>query len=397
MMIAYLVMATMIVMSIVYLFCSITRRLGKYSNNKDDQNMQAFSIVRRKEIAEEEEAGRLTPSESSQLLIDVDYEANSIDGRQKRFFHNDILFARWVMLCVVVVAVLGSVSLYQQIGYSKEVAFTQDLQTQQLTPQKVNDFLKYRSVRYDRVEDWYYLATDYVGAEKYQEAVAAFEKALEKLPRNAENRMNLLVEYAQAIFYANGGQSSDKMLKIVDAILQVAPTQATALDLKGVANFAQQNYLGAVLAWQEAIRYSVHSTERLALLSAISKARELGRIDYQQVAPIITDQLAVKIEWDASKLTWQRDDILLVYAVVKGQKMPIAIQRVFPEDLGQPILLTNLDSLMPTVTLAEVNRVDLVVKLANINDNDLTKGRIIGTKHGLLTNRKEIFVINVAL
>lgn len=394
MMVAYLVMATMIVLSLVYLFGSMIRPFDRGLNGK---GAQTFALVRRKEIVQEEEAGRLTPSESSQLLRDLDAEMQSVDGGQKRFFKNDTFFARWVMLSVVVVAVLGSVSLYQQIGYSKEVVFTQDLQTQQLTPQKVSDFLKYRSERYGRVEDWYYLATDYVSAEKYQEAVFAFETALGKLPKNAENRVNLLVEYAQAVFYANGGQSSTKMLKVVDAILQVAPTQATALDLKGVANFSQQNYLGAVLAWQEAIRYSRHSTERLALLSAISKARELGRIDYQQVAPIITDQLAVKIEWDASKLTWHNDDVLLVYAVVKGQKMPVAIQRVFPEDSAQPILLTNLDSLMPTETLAEVDKVDLVVKLANINDNDLTKGRIIGTKHGLLTNHKEIFVIKVAL
>ena len=395
MMIAYLVMATMLVLSLVYLFGSVTHRFDSGLDQKDSP--QTFATVRRKEIAEEEVAGRLTSSESSQLLIDVDYEASSVDSRQKRFFHADVSFARWIMLAVVVVAVLGSVSLYQQIGYSKEVAFTQDLQTQQLTPQKMTNFLKYRSARYDRAEDWYYLATDYVNAEKYQEAVFAFETALEKLPNNAENRVNLLVEYAQAIFYANGGQSSEKMLKVVDAILQLAPTQATALDLKGVADFAQQNYLGAVLAWQEAIRFSVHSTERLALLSAISRARELGRIDYQQVAPIITHQIAVKVEWDVNKLTWQQDDVLLVYAVVKGQKMPVAIQRVFPEELGQPILLTNLDAIMPTETLAEVDKVDLVVKLANINDNDLTKGRIIGTKHDLLTNRKEIFVINVAL
>lgn len=394
MMVAYLIMATIIVLSLMYLFGSISHRIDHGLN---DEYAQTFAMVRRKEISLEEEAGRLTTSESSQLLCDIDFEMKSIDGRQKRFFNNDIDFARWVMLAVVMVSVLGSVSLYQQIGYSKEVAFTKDLQTQQLTSQKVSDFLKYRSARYDRVEDWYYLATDYVSTEKYKEAVLAFERALEKLPRNAENRVNLLVEYAQAIFYANGGQSSEKMLNVVDAILQVAPTQATALDLKGVANFAQQDYLGAVLAWQEAIRYSGHSTERLALLSAISRARELGGIDYQQVAPIITDQLAVKVEWDASELTWQKDDVLLVYALMKGEKMPIAIQRVFPDDLAQPILLTNLDSLMPTVTLAETDKVDLVIKLAKINDNDLTKGRIIGIKHGLLTNRKEIFEIKVAL
>jgi len=397
MMVAYLVMVTLIILSLVSLFGFMVQRFGESSLREGGQNTESFALVRQTEIAQEEEAGRLTSSESRQLLLDVDVETSSIDRRKRKAFNNDVVFARWVMLGVTVVAVLGSVSLYQQIGFAKEVAFTQDLQTQSLTPQKVSDFLHYRSERYGRVEDWYYLAADFVNAEKYQEAVDAFEKALEKLPRNAENRVNLLVEYAQAIFYANGGKSSDKMLKVVEAILKVAPTQATALDLKGVAEFAQQNYLGALLAWQEAIRYSVRSPERLALLSAIGRARQLGRIDYQQVLPIITDQIAVKVEWDNSKHAFQQDDVLLVYAVVKGQKMPIAIQRVFPEDLGQPILLTNLDALMPTLTLADVNKVDLIVKLANVNDNDLTKGRIIGTKRDLLTNHKEIFVINVAL
>jgi cytochrome c-type biogenesis protein CcmH len=105
----------------------------------------------------------------------------------------------------------------------------------------------------------------------------------------------------------------------------------------------------------------------------------------------------MKVEWDKRNLHWLKDDILLVYALAKGQKMPVAIQRVFPEDLEQPILLTNLDAVMPTVTLAQIDKVDIVVKLSNINDNDLTKGRIIGIKRGLLTNTKEIFVINVAL
>ncbi|WP_254682331.1 tetratricopeptide repeat protein [Marinomonas sp. FW-1] len=392
MMIAYLAMASLLVLSLVYLFGSLTHR-----RDRGAEVRQAFALVRREEIAQEQEAGRLTASEASQLLQDIDHEVRVVKSKERFSFSTDTSFARWIMLGVMAVTVLGSVSLYQQMGYSKEVLFTQDLQKQQLTPEKITDFLMYRSARYDRVEDWYYLANDYLEAEQYQNAVIAFETALEKLPRNAENRVSLLVEYAQAIFYANGGQSSDKMLKVVDAVLQVEPTQPTALDLKGVAEFAKGHYLGAVLAWQEAIRYSAHSQERLALLSAIGKARELGRIDYQQLAPIITDQLAVKITWDASKLRWHQDDVLLVYAVLKGQTMPIAIQRLFPEDLDRPVLLTNLDSLMPTVTLAEADKVDLVVKLANINDDDLTKGQIIGMKRDLLVNHNEIFVINVAL
>ena len=393
MMIAYLVMATMITLSILFLYGSVLRRLGSLKT----LDWQTFDNVRRKEIAEEQEAGRLTSRESAQLLLDVDHESKRQVSNRKHTLHLGIPLARWVMLGVVTVLVLGSVSLYQQMGYAKEVLFTQDLQTQRLTPQKVSDFLQYRSRRYGSVEDWYYEATDDVSAGRYQEAVVAFEKALETQPRGADGRVNLLVEYAQAIFYANGNQSSTKMQKTVDAILEQAPTDAIALGLKGVAEFDQKNYLGAVLAWQEAIRYNSNSAERIALLSAIGKAREAGAIDYRQVAPIITHQLAVKVEWDKSKYHWQKNDIFLVYALAKGQKMPVAIQRVFPEELEQPILLTNLDAIMPTATLAEIDKVDIVVKLSNINDNDLTKGRIIGAKRDLLTNSKEIFVINVAL
>ncbi len=393
MIMAYLVMVAMITLSILFLYRSVFKRLRSLKK----LDLQNFGTVRRQEIAEELEAGRLTSSESVQLLLDVDHENERQASNRKHTLHMDIPLAQWVMLGVVTVLVLGSVSLYQQMGYAKEVLFTQDLQTKDLTPQKVSDFLQYRSRRYGNVEDWYYEATDDVSAGRYNEAVVAFEKALETMPREADGRVNLLVEYAQAIFYANGNQSSVKMKKTVDAILEQAPTEAIALGLKGVAEFDQKNYLGAVLAWQEAIRYNSNSGERIALLSAITKARDIGAIDYRQVAPIITHQLAMKVEWDKRNLHWLKDDVLLVYALAKGQKMPVAIQRVFPEDLEQPILLTNLDAVMPTATLAQIDKVDIVVKLSNINDNDLTKGRIIGIKRGLLTNTKEIFVINVAL
>ncbi|TYL48467.1 tetratricopeptide repeat protein [Marinomonas sp. IMCC 4694] len=393
MIMAYCVMVLLIVLSVVYLYWYVSSRFI----HNTDRDRHAFATIRRNEIAQEETAGRLTLAEASQLLQDLEHEVRSSDQHRHRRFSNQIVLARWVMLSGSIVVVLGSVSLYHWLGYAKEVVFTQQLQVQQLTPEKITEFLQYRSKRYDGAEDWYYLASDHLNAGRYQDAVIAFERAIETLPEQAEGRVKLLVEYAQAIFYANGNKSSAKMRQVVDAVLQIAPHQATALDLKGVAEFTEQRYLGAILAWQEAIRYSAGSGERLALLSAINAARQRGNIGYQQVPPIITDQLAVQIEWDETTLKWQPDDVLLVYAVIKEQKMPVAIQRVFPRDLSQPILLTNLDALMPTITLADAESVDVVVKLANINDKDLTKGQIIGSKRGLLINYNEIFRINVAL
>ncbi|MBJ7536766.1 hypothetical protein I8J31_03640 [Marinomonas sp. C1424] len=381
----------MLIGSIFYLY----RSVAGHSHSKNDA--VAFSRVRRAEIAEEVEEGRLTAIESSQLLLDVDAEVSSQGIVKKRFLQSNIRLARWLLLSLVSVVTLGSVSLYERLGYAKEVAFTQDLQAKALTPARISDFLQYRSRRYDRVEDWYYEATDFMSAGRYKEAVSAFAKALKKLPLDANNRASLQAEYAQAIFYANDNKSSAEMRTVVDEILAKVPNQATALGLKGVDEFSQKNYLAALLAWQEAIRYNADSTERIALLSGIERAREAGNIDYQQVPAVITNQLLVRIVWDPKNIQWQSNDVLLVYAVEQGKKMPVAIQRIFPTDLKQPILLTNLDALMPTKTLGETERVDLIVRLANINDQDLTKGRIIGAKRGLLTNRKEILIIKVAL
>ncbi|KZN12897.1 tetratricopeptide repeat protein [Marinomonas sp. TW1] len=392
MMLASLLIITLLISCFGYFFWYLGRQ-----QTLDDQTHEAFFDLRQTEIADETQLGQLSDEESQQLTADLAFEKKV--SQTKVSFSSAVQgrFAEWCVLLFFTLAVVGSVSLYQDLGYAKDVQFHQAMGAETLSPAQVSAFLQYRSRRYDRAEDWYYEAVDEVQAGQYSKAVLAFEKALERLPADSQDRLNLLVEYAQAIFYANQNQSSEALEKALQRIFAIAPNQPNALGLKGVIEFDQANYLGAVLAWQEAIRYNPNSAERMALLAAIRKARQLGKISYQTLAPIITDQIAVQLTWQATDRQWQPNDVLLVYAQVSGQKMPVAIQRVLPQDLASPILLTNLDALMPTVNLAEVEQVDLVVKLANLQDADLTKGQIIGIKRDVVTNRKEIFTIKLAL
>ncbi|WP_394182201.1 tetratricopeptide repeat protein [Marinomonas posidonica] len=392
MMLASLLIITLLISCFGYFFWYSGRqqRSEKYAD-------EAFFDIRRNEIADEAELGQLSVEESQQLAADLMVEQRVSQTKTPFGSVVQSRFAEWCVLLFFILTVVGSISLYQGLGYAKDVQFHQAMMSETLTPSQVSAFLQYRSRRYDRAEDWYYEAVDEVKAGQYSKAVLAFEKALDRLPEDSQDRLNLLVEYAQAIFYANKNQSSEALEKALQRIFAIAPNQPNALGLKGVTEFDQANYLGAVLAWQEAIRYNPNSAERMALLTAIGKARQLGKISYQTLAPIITDQIAVQLTWQARDRQWQPNDVLLVYAQVPGQKMPVAIQRVLPKDLASPILLTNLDALMPTANLAEVEQVDLVVKLANLQDADLTKGQIIGTKRGVVTNRKEIFTIKLAL
>lgn len=394
MMFAYAVMVFILLACFLFLYWAVTQSL--LSTSDSSSQATSFQQIRYPEIAEEFAFGRITEDEREQLLFDLETEGiNQL--LPKSYARKSNLLESWLFLVVVVFVVLGSVILYDRLGYSKEVVFTQAVASQNVSAQQVSDFLAYRVNRYDRPEDWFYQASNFMQNNDVQKAVESFEKALSKMPEGAEGRIAVQVEYVQALFYANGSRSSDKIHKEVDSILKVEPTQAAVLGLKGVAQYSEKNYLGAILAWQEAIRYNPKSGERIALLGAIAKARDAGAISFQQVPPVITHQIAVRVIMNSPGQQWQANDVVLVYAKVEGQPMPVSIQRVFPESLNQPILLTNLDALMPTVTLAETQKVDLIVKLSDIRDNDLTKGRIIGIKEDVLTNHKGIIEIKVSL
>ncbi|SBS26563.1 formate-dependent nitrite reductase complex subunit NrfG [Marinomonas spartinae] len=393
MMTAWLVMAFILVASIVYLFMSVQ----KGQVRRSDVSSDTFDNVRRHEIQMEEEVGRLSHEESAQLLRDLSSETKRTQEQQRQTDITEPRFTRIVLIAMASFVILGSVGLYQYLGYAKEVVFTERLQAKTVTPQQVESFLAYRSHRYNRPEDWYYEANNYMKQGEFTKAEASYLKTLALLPEESPDRVNVLVAYAQSIFYANGNKSSPKMEKVVHEALALDPNQATALGLQGVAYFSSKDYKKAVIAWQNAVRHNHNIAERNTLLSAIMKAREEGDISYRDIPSVITNAIAIKIEWDPNKVTWHDDDTLLVYARIPGQKVPIAIRKISPQALNKPIILTNLDNLMSTQTLASTKKVDVFVKLSSIHSSDLTKGRVIGIRRALPSNSESIYSIKVSL
>ena len=77
--------------------------------------------------------------------------------------------------------------------------------------------------------------------------------------------------------------------------------------------------------------------------------------------------------------------------------MPIAIKRLDQDALKGQVELTNIDNLMPGMTLAQAQKVDLVVKLAKSSDQDLTKGREVAKLTDVLVNQNKVFHISIEL
>ncbi|MFT2110289.1 tetratricopeptide repeat protein [Marinomonas sp. 2405UD68-3] len=389
-MFGWLFMTAILMCVILYTYRSV---IGITQKN-DNEFSTSFSMIRRKEIEDEVAFGRINELEARQLINDLKLEETNKIGEDRYFPNNRT--TQLALTLFLVVTVLGSVTLYENLGFPKEVTFANEVSTQSVTSEKLSKFLLFRANKYDKAEDWYFVAQDYLSQQNYNEALPAFQRALDKMPDDIDNKVRVSVEYAQAIFYSNGQKVNDKMNKLVDDVLLLDPNQAMALGLKGIAEFDNENYRDAVVVWQKAITVGKNMRERSALLEGISKAREVGNISESDVPSLVQKRLTIKI--DTSNIqSIDPQSIFLVYAKLPSQPMPIAIKRLTPNEIVDVIELTNLDNLMPGTTLADADKVDVIVKLSKLTDTDLTQGKVVGSKEGVLVDKADLLIIPVTL
>ncbi|CUB03048.1 c-type cytochrome biogenesis protein CcmI [Marinomonas fungiae] len=392
MMLAWIVMIAVTAISLLYVMRSILLQRG-YQQQEDSG--KSFLAIRKQEVAEELAAGRLTDNEAKQLNADIVSEAQYINQHGALTLNKEIRWARIALSAAVAVILVGSVFLYQRLGFAPDVMFTQKMVERSASDEDISEFLNYRVARYDRAEDWYYLASEQVLAGDYPAAIASYRRVLKKLEVDSADRVNVQVELAQAMFYANNNTVSQTMRETVAEVLKTAPNNVKALGLQGIIDFDAADYQAAVMTWQKAIRLGSDRQERMDLLSGIAAARKQGGITEEQVPALITHRLQLQLVLEKGVLS--NDDVFLVYAKSSDQPMPIAIQRISAAEFGVPIVLTNIDNLMPGKTLSDVEQVEVVVKRSQNNAQDLTQGEIVGYLSSVPSHSSNIFKVNVSL
>ncbi|SBS24815.1 formate-dependent nitrite reductase complex subunit NrfG [Marinomonas aquimarina] len=392
MMLAWIVMIAVTVICLLYLIRSVLRQRGYQQREDAGQN---FLTIRQQEVEEERAAGRLTDSEAQQLHEDIVSEAHYINQHGALTLNKEIRWARIALAAAVALVLVGSVALYHRLGFAPDVMFTQQMMERSADEEDISEFLNYRVARYDRAEDWYYLASEQVLAGDYPSAIASYRQVLQKLDSDSADRVNVQVELAQAMFYANNNTVSQSMRETVADVLRAAPNNVKALGLQGIIDFDAADYQAAIVTWQKAIRLGRDRQERLDLLSGIAAARKQGGISEEQVPALITHRLQLQLVLEKGAMA--NDDVFLVYARAAGQPMPVAIQQVSAAEFAVPIVLTNIDNLMPGKTLSEVDEVEVIVKRSHNGAQDLTQGETVGYLSSVPSHSSKIFKVNVSL
>lgn len=200
------------------------------------------------------------------------------------------------------------------------------------------------------------LGLSYFELGQIKESLQAYEKAYQINPKDPR----LLVEYASTLISSNEDQFTNQSVVLIKQALEIEPNAPDALYLAGMFAVSMQDFSLAKGLWNKALNALPEgSLDRQALVSILD---ELKRVENGQADHSVTVNVVISDKILASR---SPEDYLMIYVkAAKGRPMPIAIQKLKIKEFNGQIILSDMNSVMPTKLLSEYSEVLVVARLS---------------------------------
>ncbi|MBK3463346.1 c-type cytochrome biogenesis protein CcmI [Pseudomonas sp. MF6776] len=270
------------------------------------------------------------------------------------------------LLAAVLVPVLG-LALYLHFGAVDKVELTREFaQAPQSMEEMTQRLERAVAAQPDSAEGLYFLGRTYMAQERPADAAKMFERAANLAGRQPE----LLGQWAQAQYFADGKKWSDKIQALTDEALKADPKEVTSLGLLGIAAFEGERYQQAIDYWNRLLaQLPPDDKSRAALQGGIERAAERLKASGGTVAEATAPKAALlKVSVDlASELKGkvQPGDSVFIFArATSGPPAPLAAKRLTVADLPVTVELGDADAMMPQLKLSNFPEVQLVARVS---------------------------------
>ncbi|WP_395602083.1 c-type cytochrome biogenesis protein CcmI [Pseudomonas sp. A1230] len=270
------------------------------------------------------------------------------------------------LLAAVLVPVLG-LALYLHFGAADKVELTREFaQAPQSMEEMTQRLERAVAAQPDSAEGLYFLGRTYMAQERPADAAKMFERAANLAGRQPE----LLGQWAQAQYFADGKKWSDKIQALTDEALKADPKEVTSLGLLGIAAFEGERYQQAIDYWNRLLaQLPPDDKSRAALQGGIERAAERLKASGGTVAEATAPKAALlKVSVDlASELKGkvQPGDSVFIFArATSGPPAPLAAKRLTVADLPVTVELGDADAMMPQLKLSNFPEVQLVARVS---------------------------------
>lgn len=322
------------------------------------------------------------------LLIAAGFILSPIMKREKNHAVLNSQGKRIVILCALGLP-LFAFSLYLKWGQSNELA-KQYEQQEKLTklrkelgsPQEVIDKLKQQLERSpNSAEGWYLLAKLYFSQQQFNDAANAYARLNQLKP----NDTDVLVQYAQALYFANEHRMTAQITRLLHQVLKQDPEQTLAINLLAIDAYQHQAYQQAIGYWQKLLnQYPPNSDEYQSISTAIDNAQKALQ-QATKPASSKTIKLAIDVNIALSLQTLAApNDIVFIYARdADGSAMPLAITRIQASELPKRIILSQLMAMNPAKTLTDAKRIIVIARISKSGNAMPIKGDLQGASKTL--------------
>lgn len=282
------------------------------------------------------------------------------------------------LLAAVLVPVMG-LGLYLHFGAADKVELTREFaQAPQSMDEMTQRLERAVAAQPDSAEGLYFLGRTYMAQDRPADAAKMFERAANLAGRQPE----LLGQWAQAQYFADGKKWSEKIQKLTDEALKADPKEITSLGLLGIAAFEGERYQEAIDYWNRLLaQLPPDDNSRAALQGGIERAAERLKASGGKVAEAAVPKAALlKVSVDlASELKGkvQPGDSVFIFArATSGPPAPLAAKRLTVADLPVTVELGDADAMMPQLKLSNFPEVQLVARISRAGQP--TAGEWIG-------------------
>jgi cytochrome c-type biogenesis protein CcmH len=326
------------------------------------------------------EAGRAEAAR--ELLTDT-------EGVQRR---SSVLGGKIPLLAAILVPVLG-VGLYMHWGALEPLQQAREMAAQQ--PQSIGEMTARleRAVQEqpESAEAWYFLGRTYMAQDRATDAANAFEKAVGLAGRAPE----LLGQWAQALYFANGKQWNAQLQALTDEALKADAQEVTSLGLLGIAAYESQGYADAVRYWERLVAVlPEQDPSRAAIAGGIERARqqmgegEQASAATEPAAKVHALEVSVSLAPEVQAQV-QPDDAVFIFArALSGPPMPLAVKRLKVSELPAQVSLSDVDAMMPELKLSRFEQVQLVARVSRAGN--ATQGEWIGRLGPVSNTAREV-------
>lgn len=281
-----------------------------------------------------------------------------------------------------VVLIIASLAVYLDLGRSDDYADFLALKAQSEQSQsakngqnKAPDFAKAIEMLEAKLaenpadfEKSILLANSYMAIGRYNKVVDVYANLAKNLGAKHKDYARVKGSYAQALFQAQGEKFTDEVNVAIEQALAADAQESTALILKGIQAYMQEQYPAAIKHWQQAKVQAGQAQAERFIEPAIADAQlKAGIAPVVDKAVDVANKAQVIINLSLAPELASRvkpEHTVFVYARAQGGRMPLAIERIQVKDLPKRIVLDESKAAMPTATIASVESVDIIARIS---------------------------------